>query len=197
MDLFTHRIIENTKVEGPGVRTAIWFQGCSIHCKGCMIPETWPFLQKQKIDVYQLAESLIANSSIEGITILGGEPFDQHEALYTLVKEVKEKSDLSIMLFSGYTTEVLEKKVSQAKAILSMVDIFLEGPYINELTDYSREWVGSSNQKIHFLTQRYAHIEEEIQKDPAVNKVEVRIYKDGTVTLNGMIYDGDLSLLKP
>lgn len=185
--IYLHNIIENTRVEGPGLRTAIWTQGCSIRCKGCMIPATWEFSTQQAYRIEDLADRIISNKKIEGLTILGGEPFDQAEAVYTLIEKIKAKSDLSIMLFTGYTSEYLEKNNLFFSQIKPMLDIFIEGPYVEAQTDFSREWVGSTNQKIHILTDRYEDVKDKIRKDPNDHKIEVRLAKDGSVNINGML----------
>lgn len=186
MKIYYHNIIERTKVEGPGVRTAIWFQGCSIRCEDCMIPDTWHFTKERSILVDDFVNLVVNDKAIEGITILGGEPFDQSEALMALIKSVKKQSDLSIMLFSGYTKDSLEAKKSiDITSILSLVDIFIEGPYVKEYTDFSRQWVGSSNQKIHFLSNRYQGFD--INRQSKNYDVEVRISKDGYISINGML----------
>lgn len=187
MKIYLHNIIENTRVEGPGLRTAIWVQGCSIQCEGCMIPSTWAFTKQQSHNVEELATMLVTNKNIEGITILGGEPFDQAEAIATLIKQIREKSKLSIMLFTGYTKEYLEKNNPFYEEIISLVDILIEGPYIKSKTDFSREWIGSTNQKIHFLTDTYQHLKDKIYKNPNDHKIEIRLSKGGSVNINGML----------
>lgn len=181
MNLYLHKTIEKTRVEGPGHRFGIWLQGCSIHCPGCMLPETWPFTRKNKISCGQLAHKIIHTPLIEGVTILGGEPFDQSKALLCLLRKIKKHSKLSILLFTGYTAEYLQKHCPQFKAILSLVDIFIEGPYVKERQISSHPWIGSSNQTVRFLTTRYS------LKDIPSPQIELRITSQGEITLNGMI----------
>lgn len=183
MNIFLHKYITNTQVEGPGKRFALWFQGCSIHCKGCMLPNTWTFTKSQKISCGHLVGKIINTPSIEGVTILGGEPFDQPQALSCLMKQIKKYSDLSIMLFSGYTIQHLKLHCPQFEQIIKRTDIFIEGPFIKEQTSFSRPWAGSSNQLIHFLTDRYTIDNLNI---PA-QKIELRIPKEGEITINGML----------
>lgn len=187
MKINIHNIIDETRVEGPGIRTALWVQGCSIRCEGCMIPDTWNFSDRTVYNVDDLVAQIITNENIEGITILGGEPFDQIEALFYLITEIRNKSSLSIMLFSGYTSEYLKKTCPHFDKIMSEIDIFIEGPYIKNETDFSREWVGSANQQIHFLTERYLHLKDEVYKDSNKHNVEIRLEKDGSLNVNGML----------
>lgn len=181
MNLYLHKTIEKTRVEGPGQRFGIWLQGCSIHCPGCMLPATWPFTRKNKMSCGRLAYQIIHTSHIEGVTILGGEAFDQSKALLCLLRNIKKHSKLGILLFTGYTTEYLQKHCPHFKAILSLIDIFIEGPYVKERRISSHPWIGSSNQTVHFLTTRYS------LKDIPSPQVELRITSQGEITLNGMM----------
>ena len=118
--------------------------------------------------------------SIEGVTFLGGEPFEQAEALGIIAEEV-QKEGLSVVCFTGGKLEEL-KNISVNKRLLDNIDLLIDGEYIEELTDYSRPWCGSSNQGYHFLTDRY---NEEIFTKYK-NKVEVNISKNGQIFMNGM-----------
>lgn len=156
-----------------------------------MIPDTWAFRKENVYIIDDLVRKIVSNKNIEGLTILGGEPFDQSEALYTLIKEIRQASNLSIMLFTGYIGEYLEKNNEYYSQILQMIDIFIEGPYIKSQTDFSRQWVGSSNQKIHFLTDKYIQFKDELSERK--HQIEIRLSQDGTVTINGMLSEEDLS----
>ena len=120
-------------------------------------------------------------AGIEGVTFLGGEPFEQAEALGIIAEDVIKKEGLSIVCFTGGTLEELGKNPINKK-LLDNTDLLIDGEFIQELTDYSRPWCGSSNQRYHFLTDRY---NEEIFKKYN-NKVEVNISKNGQVFMNGM-----------
>lgn len=181
MNIYLHKFIEKTRVEGPGQRFCIWLQGCHIQCPGCMLPQTWPFTHKNKISCGQLACKIINTPDIEGVTILGGEPFNQAKALLCLLRNIKQHSKLSVMLFTGYTTEYLQKHCPQFSRILSLTDIFIEGPYLREKQISSHPWIGSSNQIVRFLTDRYS------SQDIPSPKIEVRISPQGEISLNGMI----------
>ena len=181
MKLRVFNIIKNTKVEGPGNRYCIWVQGCSRHCKGCQAVHTWAH---DKGDLYN-AEDIIKDilkqkSKIEGVTFLGGEPFEQAEALGIIAERVKEKG-LSVVCFTGGKLEELRENPSNKK-LLDNIDLLIDGEFIEELTDYSRPWCGSSNQRYHFLTDRY---NEDIFTKYK-NKVEVNISKNGQIFINGM-----------
>jgi len=111
---------------------------------------------------------------------LGGEPFEQAEALGLIAEKVKEKG-LSVLCFTGGKYEEL-KEYPVNKKLLDNTDLLIDGEYIAELTDYSRPWCGSSNQRYHFLTDRY----DETIFTKYKNKVEVNISKNGQIFMNGM-----------
>ena len=117
---------------------------------------------------------------IEGVTFLGGEPFEQAEALGIIAEEV-QKEGLSVVCFTGGKLEELRENSINQK-LLSNTDLLIDGEFIEELTDYSRPWCGSTNQRYHFLTNRY---NEEIFTKYK-NKVEINISKNGMIFMNGM-----------
>lgn len=191
MKLRVFNIIKNTKVEGPGNRYCIWVQGCSRHCKGCQAVHTWAHDKGELYDVEDIIEDIFnaaynshsvrsEESHIEGVTFLGGEPFEQAEALGIIAERVKEKG-LSVLCFTGGKLEELRENPVNKK-LLDNTDLLIDGEFIEELTDYSRPWCGSSNQRYHFLTDRY---NEEIFTKYK-NKVEVNISKNGQIFMNGM-----------
>ena len=181
MKLRVFNIIKNTKVEGPGNRYCIWVQGCSRHCRGCQAVHTWAH---DKGELYSVEDIIIdilkEKNKIEGVTFLGGEPFEQAEALGVIAKAVKENG-LSVVCFTGGKLEKLRENPVN-KQLLDNTDLLIDGEYVEELTDYSRPWCGSSNQRYHFLTDRY---NEDIFTKYK-NKVEVNISKNGQIFMNGM-----------
>lgn len=194
MDLIIHRYIPVTAVEGPGKRFCLWVQGCSIRCEGCGVPWTWSKENGEKISVEKLFEKIVKSqkeNNIEGVTFLGGEPFDQPEELGELARMVQELG-LSVMTFSGYLIEDLKER-PECQKFLANADLLIDGPFVKSKLDLSRPWVGSSNQRYHFLTSRYQHLEENLKS--INNKVEVRVGEDGTVSVNGMITQQTLAEL--
>ena len=178
MKFRVNKIIKNTKVEGPGERYCIWFQGCSKRCKGCFNTDTHDFKGGEEKDTESIIQDILNTKNIEGVTFLGGEPFEQFEALYKITCAVKEAS-LSVLCFTGKKYKEIKEKYSK---ILPFIDILIDGEFVEEKLDYSRPWVGSSNQKYHFLTKRY---DKSILKEYK-NKAEINIKKDGKVVINGM-----------
>ena len=139
-----------TEAEGPYKRLAIWFQGCTIGCPGCCNPE----LQTMKPAHIISLDELIAiikeskkENTIEGVTFLGGEPTLQSH-LAELALHIHQEG-LGVILFTGYEINQLNQ------SIISSVDLIIDGPFIEKLIDQKRNLVGSSNQKIHHITDRY------------------------------------------
>lgn len=178
MKMRIYKILKNTKVEGPGTRYCIWFQGCSRHCKGCWAKATWSKSGGEEIDAKDILKDILATKGIEGVTFLGGEPFEQTKALKYLAKEIK-KAGLSVLCFTGNKIEDLKSKYPD---ILKNIDLLIDGEYVEEQKDFSRPWVGSKNQRYHFLTNRY---DESIFTEYK-NKVEINIQKNGLIFINGM-----------
>ncbi len=184
-----HRILPKTAVAGPGNRFCLWVQGCSRRCSGCMMPQTWPSDVGEWTPIKDIFTQVVNTKGIEGITFLGGEPFEQPEAVNALAKLIKGKG-LSIMMFTGFCYEQLMCSQDQhVIELLENVDLLVDGAFNESLFDLSRPWVGSSNQVYHFLTGRYN------AEDLAgiKNKLEVRISPQGEALVNGM---GDFNGVK-
>jgi anaerobic ribonucleoside-triphosphate reductase activating protein len=118
---------------------------------------------------------------IEGMTLLGGEPF-AHAVAGAMLAEAAHACGLSVMIFSGYWLEDLQSKPDPAtQQLLQHCDLLVDGPYVRELPDTTRRWIGSQNQRIHFLTDRYR------ADDPCWaqrNTLEIRV-KNNEVLVNG------------
>ena len=178
MKIRIHKILKNTKVEGPKTRYCIWFQGCSRHCNGCWAKATWDFNAGIEYDVNEILTDILNTKNIDGVTFLGGEPFEQPEALEFLCKNIKN-AGLSVICFSGNTINNLKTKFP---TILENIDLLIDGEFKEEEKDYSRPWVGSKNQNYHFLSNKF---DKSILKEYK-NKIELNIQKDGMIFINGM-----------
>lgn len=180
MQLRVAQVVEDTEAEGPGRRFALWVQGCSLRCAHCCNPEMFsPDKGGAWHDVDALAARIAAVPGIEGVSILGGEPFEQPEALAALCRRVRE-AGLSVMVFSGYTLHELRARCSPAvDAALAAIDLLVDGRFEHDKPDASRRWVGSTNQTLHFFTPRYARADFD-----APNTVELR-FENGALTING------------
>jgi anaerobic ribonucleoside-triphosphate reductase activating protein len=179
-----HRFLPRTRAEGPGVRACLWVQGCSIKCAGCAVPWTWTASGGTPISVNDIEAMVLAEPGLDGVTFLGGEPFDQAAALSVLGRRLRRRG-LGIVTFSGYRKEDLASgSKPEWLALLAETDLLIDGPYMEPLHDLSRPWVGSLNKRYHFLTSRYSSADVEPATHP--NRVEVRVSADGTVRINGM-----------
>lgn len=180
MILNLHSIIWHSKANGPGNRIAIWFQGCSIHCPGCFNPLTHDFKPNTIIPIEHLAEKIIKNSEqVQGITISGGEPFDQQESLFSLVSSVKDKTKLSIIILSGYTYQELEKKTHFSE-IIKKTDVLIAGPYHKEKKT-ATHLAGSSNKTFHFFSDKYS-----LEIFENLPTAEIKINTSGDITISGI-----------
>lgn len=180
MKLRVFNILKNTKVEGPETRYCIWVQGCSRHCKGCQAVHTWSHSGGVLYNVKDIIADIKKQKNIEGVTFLGGEPFEQAEALGIIAKAVK-KEGLGVLCFTGSLLEELQQN-EKNKTLLENIDLLIDGAFEADKVDYSRPWCGSKNQRYHFLTNRYN--EEIFEKYK--NKIEINISKNGDIFMNGM-----------
>ena len=179
-----HRFLPFTRAEGPGNRACLWVQGCPIRCPGCFNPGTWVKSGGYDVTVEELQSRILDVPNIEGVTFLGGEPFEQAKELADLGRRLRQ-ADLSVMTFTGYVLEdILKSSRAGWRELLGVTDLLLDGPYIRDLTDTSRPWVGSLNQRYHFLTPRYRHLETELESTP--NRLEIRLQQDGQILVNGL-----------
>jgi anaerobic ribonucleoside-triphosphate reductase activating protein len=177
------QVVPCTEAEGPGKRFAVWFQGCPLRCPGCCNPEFISFKGGQTKTLREMTEWLARardEDGVEGITLLGGEPFAHAAAALALARAARQLS-LSVMVFSGYTLEGLQQRHEPEVAeLVAATDILVDGQYVRELPDTERRWIGSTNQRIHFLTPRYTFDAQWRKK----NTLEIRVDKDG-ITVNG------------
>ena len=153
------QVVPCTEAEGPGRRFALWLQGCPLRCPGCCNPGMLPFAGGEALGIDVLTEQVRAVAAglraIEGITLLGGEPTAQAAGAAELARRARELG-LSVMVFSGFTLEELRDWPEPAvAALLGRTDILVDGPYLRDRPEPRRRWIGSANQRVHFLTGRY------------------------------------------
>lgn len=177
------QVVPSTEAEGPGARFALWVQGCSLRCPGCCNPEMFAERGGTLEEAHALATRIVATPGLEGLSVLGGEPFEQPAPLAQLCEEVRAHG-LSVMVFTGYTLEELRALAPGRPGVnelLAQVDLLVDGRYEQAQPDTSRRWVGSRNQRLHFLTPRY------VASDPRFgsgNTVELRL-ENGRLVVNG------------
>lgn len=182
MEIRVYRYLEKTRMAGPGSRFCLWVQGCGRRCDGCMAVETWPHDGGTLVDIDEMCRLISETPDIEGVTFLGGEPFEQAAVLSVLAYKIKS-AGLSIVVFTGFTyEELLKSNDRDVQELLQTTDLLIDGPFIKDKFDLSRPWVGSSNQQYRFLTNRYS--ENDITN--VHNQIEVRISPNGKTLINGM-----------
>ena len=141
-------IVSDSIVDGPGIRTAYFAQGCPHHCEGCHNPETWPFEGGTPMETQALADIARSNPLCRGVTFSGGEPFAQAEGFSELADILRGES-YEIASYTGYTFEHLRDHGTEAqRKLLQKLDVLVDGPFI--LAERCLELVfrGSANQRI-------------------------------------------------
>ena len=140
MKIFINSIkYNNSIVDGPGIRTIIFLQGCDLHCKGCQNKSTWDIKRGHEMEINNLIKELKVKVFNKKITISGGEPLMQKEALIELVNKLKEQN-FNIALYTGHTKEEVPNE------IIKNLNYLKTGRFIEELKTSIKPFVGSSNQ---------------------------------------------------
>lgn len=177
-----YKIIENTKTEGPGNRIALWVQGCSIKCDDCFIKESWDFDKGQDYSL-DVLKQYINHKNVDGITVLGGEPFDQLDALFQILR-YSRLINKNTIVFSGYTYEELKKKTKgEYEGIFDFIDVLIDGRYDCNKRDCTRYLIGSLNQSMIPFSEKGKNIIEFFISSK--NQVEVRVKTNGSILING------------
>lgn len=140
-------IVEGTSVDGPGLRTSIYFAGCSHKCPGCHNPQTWPHDAGYDISLNDLAD-IIARADFD-VTLTGGDPVYQADKLGPLVETIVALGK-AIWLYTGFTIEELKDNAA-VEPWLPMVEAVVDGPFVESLRDLSLPFRGSSNQRIIYI----------------------------------------------
>lgn len=179
--------VGDTEAEGPGRRYAIWVQGCPMRCPGCCNPELLRFAGGSEHTVEAVLARVLAvheRTPLDGVSLLGGEPFAQAPALAVLAERL-QAAGLGVMVYSGYRLDELERQIADGQAgvarLLAATDLLVDGRYERDQPDTTRRWIGSTNQQLHFLSARH-------RPDDACfsagETVELRLV-DGQLIING------------
>ncbi len=149
--IYLYRIYHHSTVDGPGRRSVIQLAGCSIRCPGCYVPETHERESGQKTSIEEIVAAIDKKSGEhDGVTILGGEPFDQPESLEILVEKLKAKG-FHLTIYSGFRLDdLLARKCESVNRILAKTDLLIDGAFRRELAKNAGEYRGSSNQRLIF-----------------------------------------------
>lgn len=139
-------IVEDTAVDGPGFRTAVYAAGCRHACPGCHNPESWSFRNGREVEIEDIAEQILSDPFAH-VTFTGGDPMYQPEAFAQLARIIRKKSHKNIWCYTGFLFEELLENESQ-KALLREIDVLVDGPFIQALRKEELPFRGSSNQRL-------------------------------------------------
>ena len=143
-------VVENSFTDGPGVRFALFVQGCPHHCPGCHNPQTHDFAGGSETTVSALLTALDEDPLVSGLTLSGGEPFCQAGACAELARAAHARGK-DVWTWSGWTYEQLREKAErepEVAELLRQTDVLVDGPYIEAERNLDLEWRGSANQRV-------------------------------------------------
>lgn len=141
-------LVPESIVDGPGYRLAVFVQGCPHACPGCHNPKTHDFAGGYSSDTAEVIAKMGKNPLVRGVTLTGGEPMMQAQALCEIAAAAKEKG-LNVWCYTGYTLEVLEKENHPWRMrLLELIDVLVDGPYIAHERSLDLLYCGSKNQRL-------------------------------------------------
>lgn len=143
-------LVEDSIVDGPGLRLTVFAQGCPHRCPGCHNPHSWDPEGGREIDTAEIERRLARNPLLSGVTLSGGEPFAQAGAMAQVARNAKTRG-LHVMVFSGDQFETLLERArsdDDARALLEVCDVLVDGRFDIELRTLMLPWRGSSNQRL-------------------------------------------------
>lgn len=176
---------------GKGKRIGIWVQGCTLACEGCINEMIWTKKKGKNVSVFELYEFINSISEgYDGVTISGGEPFQQYEQLITFVYLIKTRTKLSVHCFTGYEIKELEILYPD-KLFMNYIDYLVDGRYVKEL--HSNDGIaGSSNQKTYHI---FLGIANETSFPKENDRWSLNVSTDGSVYMAGIPKDFEISQL--
>lgn len=194
MDVRIARVHYPLTTLGPGRRVGIWFQGCSLGCAGCMSRDTWSATGGHAADIAELCEVVVSardDAGLTGVTISGGEPFEQPEALQSLCRQIRDEwPAVDILVYSGFSLTRLQR---DHPGVLAAVDALISEPFVlGRPTELP--WRGSSNQQLTTFTPRAQKVYgRSIPADAA--RLQVAVDEQG-VWIAGIPRRGDLARMR-
>ena len=140
--------VNDSIVDGPGIRYVIFTQGCPHHCPGCHNPQTHDFAGGEDADTVKILNDIFRNPILSGVTFSGGEPFCQAEGLLPIAEAIKEK-EKHLMIYTGYLLEQLQKMDNPAvHKLLGLADVIVDGPFVMAEKNLTLSFRGSENQRV-------------------------------------------------
>lgn len=175
---------DGTRALGPGRRAVAWVQGCPFECLGCIAPEWIPAEPAMRMAPRSVVDVLLRDESVEGLTFSGGEPMLQAAGLTAVAREARRRRPLSLICFTGFRLEQLLARppAPGVDDLLAEMDVLIDGRYVRSLDD-GRGLRGSTNQRIHHLTDQLRHCDYELLHGERV--AEIRL-SDGEALLVGV-----------
>lgn len=141
-------VVQNSIVDGLGLRQAVFFQGCLHHCRGCHNEHTWSFTGGHEEDTDNIIRAYQEDELLSGVTLTGGDPFYQLEAAADIARRVKELGG-DVWCYTGFVYEdLISLDLPDINSFLCLVDVLVDGPFVQEQRDLSLLWRGSSNQRV-------------------------------------------------
>ena len=172
---------------GPGRRIALWVAGCPLRCPGCITPELLEADSGKTVPVERVTTRILdVEMPLDGITLTGGEPFAQADALSALIDKVLAyRPEWSIFAYSGFRFAKLQRMDEATIGLLGRIDVLIDGPYLRESPSI-HPLVGSSNQEVHYLTARGAALRTEVETHSS-DEANLGVSKHGHTSLIGII----------
>lgn len=179
---------------GPGKRLVIWVRGCQRRCAGCLSPELWAPGEARPVE--EIAEELREYvQQADGLTISGGEPFDQCDGLAALIDQLRQETDLEVLIYSGYQYEELLERPS-CQVLLTRTDILIDGPFM-ETAANTLQWRGSDNQRVWLLSPRAQQDHQQVNSPmPSSRPLQVQSLGAGSFRIIGIPRRGDMEAYK-
>jgi len=143
-------LVQESIVDGPGFRYVVFTQGCRICCEGCHNPDTWDPDGGTEVPIDDIIKEMLSNPLTDGLTLSGGEPFEQAADCAGLAAVAREKG-LNVWTFTGNTFEELLEQAAgdmAVKKLLSLTDVLVDGRFILKQRTLSQKWCGSKNQRV-------------------------------------------------
>lgn len=170
--------LNKSKILGPYNRAILWVYGCCFECEGC-IAKNFRYGTYQDTTADECAEWYMSLCDVEGITISGGEPILQAEALADMLDIIEKKIDLGVILYTGFLYDellVMAENDKDIERLLGHIDLLIDGPYMMELDD-NQPYKGSANQRFILLTERYKNVFDEYYSNEKGRKIEFILSK--------------------
>lgn len=174
--LYVAGIMDDSIVDGPGLRTTIFLQGCTNHCKGCHNPETWDYskevLEKKKMTFKEVLDRIKANEISNKITFSGGDPALQAKRINKFIEYMRANNiNHEIMVFTGFTMPALMSNIETVKLLLN-IDLLIDGPFIEEQKSLELKFRGSKNQMYWYKKDDYFVCEDDSTKNVSLRDLK-------------------------